>query len=385
MSLDFKLRISSRVQKLVPVLQLAKPEEAHIIPEIFNDAYKGEYPYKEFTDVQEVREMINDPSTHWILFKLDSGECAGCFGFHINLEEKYGNCYGLSIKKKFQKQLDSIKIIIGCFFAVYSIYKDKILVWTGEARTAHSITQYMANLCGLKPIAFLPNKDFFFNRNESIIFLINHDKKALKNYHCRDNPIIIPKASYSYLFSRLKHDLVDVRYDNPIIELNSKKLHQLKNQIKIEISPYKLSYEKVTFYFENSDSFFEFLFTPQLLNCDKTQYKVSNLEELYIFIQELKTFIKKKKIRYFEVFVSSYIPTHQKMFYDAGIMPRGYIPGFKYNKDKNFFEDSILFNYFKGKVENVKIISQCESLLNTLKYTMDSEPKSKYVLKIEIP
>ena len=66
-------------------------------------------------------------------------------------------------------------------------------------------------------------------------------------------------------------------------------------------------------------------------------------------------------------------------------MPRGYIPCFKYNKDKKFFEDCILFNYFKGKVENVKIIRQCESLLNTLKYTMDSEPKSKYVLKVDIP
>lgn len=380
MTLDFKLRISSRVQKLVPILQLAKPEEAHIIPEIFNDAYKGIYPYKEFTDIQEVREMINDPSTHWILFKLDTGDVAGCYGFHINLEEKSGTCYGLAIKRKYQKRLDSLKIIIGCFFATYSLYKDKILIWSGEARTAHSITQYMGTLCGLKPIAFLPNKDIFFNRNESIIMLINHDKKALKKYRRRDNPNIIPKASYSYLFSRLKHDLVDVRYKNPLIELNSKKLNQLKNKMKIEIRPYKLSYEKITFYFENSDSFFEFLFTPHLLNCDRTQYKVSNLEELYIFIQELKVFIKKRKVRYFEVIVSSYIPTHQKMFYDAGIMPRGYLPSWKYNKEIGLFEDSLLFNYFKGKVDNIKIIFQCETLLNTLNYTIDSESKPKYVL-----
>ena len=138
-------------------------------------------------------------------------------------------------------------------------------------------------------------------------------------------------------------------------------------------------------YGKGKDSFFEFLFTPHLLNCDRTQYKVSNLEELYIFIQELKVFIKKRKVRYFEVIVSSYIPTHQKMFYDAGIMPRGYLPSWKYNKEIGLFEDSLLFNYFKGKVDNVKIIFQCETLLNTLNYKIDSESKPKYVLKIQIP
>lgn len=380
MSLDFKLRINSRMQKLVPILQLAKPEEAHIIPEIFNDAYNKSYPYKEYTDVQEVREMINDPNFHWILFKLDSGEVAGCYGFHINLEEKSGTFHGLAIRRKYQKQLDSLKVIIGCTYAVYSIYQDKILVWSCEVRTAHSITQYMGSLVGLKPMALYPNKDFFFNRNESIIMIINHDKKALQKYHRRDNPYIIPKASYCYLYSRLKYDLVDVRYKNPIIELDSKKLECLKKKIKIEINKYKLSYEKVTFYFENSDSFFEFLFAPNISLCEKTQYKVDSLEELYVFIQELKNFIKEHGIRYYEVFISAYNPSQQKLFYNEGFMPRGYIPSWKYNKNTELFEDFIVFNYFEGKVDNIKIIPQCEALLNTLDFTMDSESKSKYIL-----
>jgi len=380
MNLDFKLRINSRIPKLVPILQIAKPEEAHVIPEIFNDAYKGTYPYKEFTDVQEVREMINDPCFHWILFKLDSGDVAGCYGFDINLEEKIGTFHGFALKRQHQKHVDTLKMIIGCTFAVYSLYQDEILVWSCEVRTAHSITQYMGSIVGLNPIAFFPNKDRFFNRNESTIMIINHDKKALQKHHRKDNPYIIPKASYCYLYSRLKYDLADVKYKNPIVELDSNKLEYLSKKIKIEINKYKLSYEKVTFYFENSDSFFEFLFAPNISLCEKTQYKVDCLEELYIFIQEIKKFIKVHSVRYYELFISAYNPTQQKMFYNEGFMPRGYVPSWKYNKETGLFEDFIVFNFFEGKVENVKIIPQCEALLNTLDFTMDLESKSKYIL-----
>jgi len=374
MSLDFKLRINSRTPKLVPILQLAKPEEAYIIPEIFNEAYDGSYPYKEFTNVQEVREMINDPCFHWILFKLDDGEIAGCYGFHINLEEKSGTFHGFVLKKKFQKQVDTLKIIIGVTFAILSKYKDKILVWSCEVRTAHSITQYMTSICGINPVAFFPNKDIFSNRNESTLRVIIYDEKALKQYHSKNHPDILPKVSYCYLYSRLKYDLEDVRYKNPTLELDSKKVDQLKIEIKKEIRPYKISYKKVTFYFKNSNSFFEFLFTPHILNCDRTQYRVKSIEELYVFIQELKDFINNQKVRYCEAIVSAYKPEHQKLFYNAGLMPRGYIPSWRYNKEKELFEDHVVFNYFKEKIENIQLIPASEPLLNTLNPTMDSEP-----------
>lgn len=381
MYLDFQLKIGSQINKETPYLQIAKPEEAKEIPEIFNNAYNGTYPYNEFTDVQEVREMINDPNFNWILFKLKSDEVIGCYGFHINLEEKHGTFHGFTLKREYQKRVDTVKLGIGCMYAILSTYKNKILVWSCEIRTAHTITQYMGTMCGLIPIAFFPNKDTFFNRIESTILTIMYDEKALKKYHCKDHPNTLTKASYCYLYSKSKFDLLDVRYKNPTIELDSEKLQQLKKQIKIDIKPYKMSFEKVTFYYENSDSFFEFLFTPHILNCDKTQYKVKCLEELYLFTQEVRHFMKKHKVRYYEIFVSAYDPFHQKIFYDAGFMPRGYIPSWKYNKETGKFEDFIVFNYFKGEVENVQIIPQSESLLNTLNFTIDFEPKTEYIQK----
>jgi len=380
MYLDFDLNFGSQIEKKIPILQIAKPEEAKEIPDVFDDAYNGTYPYQEFTNVQEVREMINDPNFHWILFKLDNEEIVGCYGFHINLEGKYGTFHGFALKRKYQKHIDTLKIIIGCMYAIYSAYKDKIFVWSCEVRTAHSITQYMGSMCGLAPIAFFPNKDIFFNRIESTILTITYDEKALYKYHSKNKPKLIPKASYCYLYSKLKYNLEDVKYENPIIKLDSEKVQRLKKKFKKEIKPYKLSYEKITFSFNDSKSYFEFLFNPRVLNCERTQYKVSYLEELYVFIQKLKSFIKKKKVRYYEAFISAYEPHHQKLFQDAGFLPRGYVPSWRFNKERHVFEDFIVFNYFKGEVNNVQIIPQSEPLLNTLNFTMDMEPK---IIKIK--
>ncbi len=40
-------------------------------------------------------------------------------------------------------------------------------------------------------------------------------------------------------------------------------------------------------------------------------------------------------LRYREVFVSAYEPSHQQCLYEAGLSPKGYIPNWKNNKKKN--------------------------------------------------
>ena len=69
-----------------------------------------------------------------------------------------------------------------------------------------------------------------------------------------------------------------------------------------------------------------------------------------------------------EVFVSAYKPDHQKIFLEAGLSPRGYIPSWNYNQKKNVFEDCILFNKFEGKIDkNIQLIPEGKELLNSLK------------------
>ena len=79
-------------------------------------------------------------------------------------------------------------------------------------------------------------------------------------------------------------------------------------------------------YIPGTESYFKFLYTPQVQNFEKTEYSVNNLEELYVFVQDFKKLARLLKVRYCEAFISAYDVEHQSIFYNAGLNPRGYIP-----------------------------------------------------------
>ena len=111
----------------------------------------------------------------------------------------------------------------------------------------------------------------------------------------------------------------------------------------------------------------KFLYTPTVQNIEKTKYQINNLEELFLLVQEFRNCIDELQVRYAEVFISAYEASHQKIFLDAGLYPRGYVPSWEYNKEKHYFMDSILFNYFKGNInKELKIYDENKSLLRTL-------------------
>ena len=119
----------------------------------------------------------------------------------------------------------------------------------------------------------------------------------------------------------------------------------------------------IKFTLEGSSSFFSFLYTPQVQNFEKTKYKVKSVEELFVFGQKFQEYRVKYNVRYLEVFISAYNPVHQKIFYNLGLIPQGYIPSWDYNDKEGVFEDSILFNYTVAK-----ITMDCDFDLNSTKY-----------------
>jgi hypothetical protein len=94
---------------------------------------------------------------------------------------------------------------------------------------------------------------------------------------------------------------------------------------------------------------------------------VNNLEELYVFVKAFTKCGKELGIRYCESFISAYKPSHQKIFYNAGLRPRGYVPSWIYNRSKQSFEDCILFNLYEGKIDdNIQLIDEGYILLDIL-------------------
>ena len=114
------------------------------------------------------------------------------------------------------------------------------------------------------------------------------------------------------------------------------------------------------------------MYHPSVRIFEKTKYKVSNNEQLFVFVEEVKELIKKLKIRYWGFFASAYHPFHQTILFDADLKPFGYVPCLKYIKEKNIFEDQIAFIYYEGKVNgNLKMISETENFLKEIKPSWD--------------
>lgn len=365
--LNCKIITESHHKKIFPKIIAANPDNAKEITEIYKDAYDGTYPYKEMEDENAVRKMIESDNFRWFIFKDQSDAIAGCFTYQLDFDEKKGYMRGFILKKRFFGLIDVVKTTIACMIGIWSMYKDQIYVWYAENRTAHAKAQYMAVVCGIKPIAFFPNKDVFENKIESDVMHIIYDEKALKDYRRKEIPTIIPKATSSFIYADNRYDLGPIKLEIPSFHLDHIYLTTLKNNIVIKSEKDRFGYESITFSYKNSDSYFTFLYTPQVQNFEKTKYKVKNLEELFVFLQELKKFIRSYNVRYCECFVSAYKPAHQKLFLDMKFQPRGYVPSWKYNKKIGLFEDHVVFNHYEGKIdEKMNLVKEAEQLLNIL-------------------
>ncbi len=382
LKLDFNLDYSVleryvKSQRICPIIELAKPGDAEEISQIFKEIYQGTYPYKRMENSDSISDMINDPNYYWFLFKLNSGEIVGAFGAHLEFEEKRGFLYGFVIKKGFHKTIDVFKAFIGCAIYLWKKYQEQILMWYGEMRTNETSSQFFTSIVGMKPVAFFPNKDLFFNKKESDILHVIYDRKLIRNLRKKAQPEIIRQAinSYTYINKRFNLGLPIVK--NPEIKLDREKIKKIKIETEITMEEEEFGNKRITISNKNSKSYFKFLYNPNSKNFEKTEYNVESLEELYTFLNEAKRLIKDMDINYFECFVSAYNAEHQKLFNDLGFCPRGYVPSWKYNKTTNLFEDRIVFNYFKGDLDKkMRIIPEVEELLKILNIFEEDYPQN---------
>jgi len=352
--------------KINPYLKIARPEDAPTIADICKEVYENSYPYKEFEDAKHIKTMIKSPIHHFILFKTESGENAGCFRCALDFEHKKGYMGGFMVRKKFQNKLDVVRAIMGSYIWMWNSFKDDILVWYCENRTAHASSQYITAVCGINSIAILPNKDIFFGQTESDVMGIIYTEKVLRDMRSSLVPILIPSAVNTFLYSDKLYSLGNIRVAQPSLNLDIDSLKELLEKVNCEVEDDKYGYQHFKFTLAGTDSSFTFLHNTHIQNFEKADYKVQSLEELFVFIEFLKKHMSENTIRYCEMFVSAYQPEHQKLFYDAGFRARGYIPCWKYIPEQNKFEDYIMFNYFEGNIEHIDLLLQGYELLNCI-------------------
>jgi len=366
---DFAIKERVEKKKINPMIRRATPKDVDEIIFVYKDIYEDSYPYKEMEDREHILEMLKSPNVEWLIFETKEGEIVGCYTFVLDFDKKLGYIRGFVIKKRFLGKLDIIKMAMGSCIAMYNKYNNRIFRWYGECRTAHSKSQYFCSAGGFKPIAFYPCKDVFYNKVESDLLIISYDERALRELRSIQVPTFLPEIEDQFLFSDKRYLLGDFDIVDPCIALNQREVNKIKKNLQVHISEDKFGYIDIKFTLEGSSSFFSFLYTPQVQNFEKTKYKVNSIEELFVFGQTFQEYRVKYKVRYLEVFISAYNPVHQKVFYDLGLIPQGYVPSWSYNGREGVFEDFILFNYTGAKIDtSMDLLEEGLELLRVLKY-----------------
>ena len=365
MDLPFELTEKARDDKISPILQLAAPKDAQAIVDIYLDIYQGAYPYKEMEDVEEVKHMIEDSNYRWLLFKTpEERKIAGCFTYVLDFDKKVGYMRGFNIKREYQGTLDAVKAVIGSMIGIWTEYRNKIKLWYCENRTAHTKSQYLSNVCGIKAIAFLPNKDIFNGKPESDILHIVYEHDTLTDLRSSETPVIIPEVESLFEFSNERYELGESRIKTQFQPLDLRKFGSIKHRLQKNSKKDKFGYETITLSLDHSDSYFRFLYTPQANNFEKTEYKVTNKEELFIFLQEWLSYIEEYGVRYAECYVSAYEPDHQYLFRRVGFRPRGYIPSWNFSSQTLNFEDAIVFNWCKAPLAEPKLLKSGQKIFS---------------------
>ena len=374
--LDAKINLNKERtnEKVETNIQVAEPNDSKEIAAIFKELYHNTYPYKKMEDSMDIQKRIEESKTEWTVYKTNKNRIIGCFGGDLDVGFKKAFLHGFAIRKDYHHIIDVLKASILSFLYFWYTYKKQKQSWFGEIRTYSSVPQWGTAMYGLRPIAFLPNKDIFYNRVESEFLHAAYDKEMIRNLRYKETPKIILNATKAYTFSTDKYKLGFPKILNPKIDIDKNKVIDYKSGIKEKIYKDKYNNEYIEFVIANS--FFRFEYNPFSKLIEKTNYKANSLEEIKAFLLKVKEFIIKQNINYFQCFVSSYHPEEQQLFYNMGFKPRGYVPCWQYNPKKKVFEDNILFNYYSGKLsDNLQLIPESQKLLEMLGFFEEESMK----------
>jgi hypothetical protein len=365
MTLDFIIDTKIDNPKISPVLRLAKPKDSEVITEICKEVYQETYPYKDLMDEESVREMIKNPNHHFILFLVDN-LVVGCFRCALDKKNHLGYMGGFMLKNPYHGIVDVVKAIIGSYVWMWGSFKDSIDVWYCENRTAHAASQYITAVCGIRTIAFFPNKDRFFHEVESDVMGIIYQEHVLSDMRLQEPPKLIENAIDCFLYADSLYNLGNFQIENSTLEIDMDLVENLREKVMGSISEDEHEYRHVTFTLLDNNSYFKFLHTPHIQNCEKVAYKVQSSEEFFVFLEYFYQYMKQHEIRYSEVYVSAYNPEFQKIINLFGAVARGYIPCWKYHESNNCFEDHIIFNWYQGKLNNLDLLPEGHQLLEMI-------------------
>ena len=377
----------------VKIIEPRTLEHAKIVVSIYQEIYKGTYPYHEMLDPNYIKESFSDPNCYWGIFRIDEGSPeagtnVGCFTIVYDFKKRTAYFRGLNILPQYQKKVGARELSTAMCVRFLNATMGKIDKWYMEARTAHSAVQYIARLAGCKTQALFLNKDYFLGRKESDCLQVAYWDHALETTRIIPE-FILPEILPFYYRAQRMHNLPHRKRleINPLEQnLDYHETFRILTQAKLSAKRDKYGYVSISIKDPKTGSYLTALHTQSVKNIEKIKYQCSDVSVLAGFYLLLKNYAVDNKIEYVEWQVPVSDVMLCKFLLGQNFKIFGYIPAWIPSKRSvGMFEDTVVFSWTSGelKTKNIKLLPEGYELLDMINMNNDISQEPLVLPEIE--
>ena len=380
----------------VKMIEPSTMEHAKIIVSVYEEIYKGTYPYLEMLDPNYILKSFSDPNCYWGIFRIDEGSPeagtdVGCFTIVNNFKTRTAYFRGLNILPQFHRKVGVRELATAMCVHFLNITKGKIDKWYIEARTAHNVVQHISRLAGCKTQALFLNKDYFMGRKESDCLQVAYWDSALETTRVIPE-LMLPEILPFYYRAQQMHNLPQ-NNDLEIITLAQSKQNldyhetfRILTNAKLSATRDKYGYVSISIKDPKTGSYISALHTQSVKNIEKIQYQCSDLSILAGFYLLLKNYAMVQNIEYIEWQVPVSEVMACRFLFGQNFKIFGYVPAWIPSKEHvGMFEDGVVLAWTNGelKTEGIKLLQEGFELLDLININDDILQKPLILPEIE--
>ncbi len=329
--------INEKNEELQLKNRIATEQDAPKIVDLYNQIYKNNYPYRSWTDEENIKTIINNPNVIWKVFEDQFGNIAATQVLELDPDTNIAMLHGYIVDRKYQgKGIGKIMIHENCKLYLEDPNNNIEMCWC-EARTSHNKSQKISMEINFFPVAFLPYKDTFFGRKESDLIMAwyNPNRGILENRRTDVKIVHEVLPFYNFVSSCLYKPL-----NEPMVEIWDEYDLDFSNNVSVSVEKMKYNYLKVNLKVDE-DNQMEFKINSEVKSAEEFTYKFTDIKAFNSMLYMLEK-IFNDQLDYIEIWVSAYDPNEQKSCLALGFVPAGYFPAIRKNTD-GLNEDRIVF------------------------------------------
>ncbi len=349
-------------------------KDAKAIRRVFDETYRGTYPFKEMMDLPWLMLSFRQKEYIWALFRADDlscpddGKIIGCILWVVDFNSRTAYNRGFNVLPRYQGKIGIADLSFSVYRKQMLRLKEKIDKWYNESRTAHSISQFMSHFAGAHTDALFLNKDYFMGKKESDAMMVAFFEDGLE---CRVAPEkLIPEAIPFYKRAVRIHDLSkDLPKSEISVIINPLEVARVLHSAQVNFSFDQHGYVHLCFRDEKTESRLTALHTPMVKNIEKVCYSASSASVFLGLLYLLKSYAKSQSVEYIEFFIRASDVEIQKTLRWNGMLIQGYVPGWMPLSKENEKEDAVVFAWTvrKADLSTLKLTAEGEELLDLMR------------------